>query len=351
MGGFPMTAPRIIFAPAAGEGVGGGHVMRCMALAQALAARGADCAFAVNAAGEAILNRFSDRSWPIAPIDTPADMLVLDDYDMAAGREARLKEHARLLGVIDDLADRPHLADVLVDPGDGREPGHYAGLLPEEARVLTGSSYALIRAAFVEARSQRPTTVKPEIERVFVSFGLSDVGGVTARAVALLAALAPDAAIDVALPSHSESLNRIAALIPVRPGLTLHLDAIDVAGLLLRADVAVGAGGASTWERCCLGVPSIAVAVAENQRELVAQLADTGVVLGIPYTPSTGTPLSRGAETFEDALGSAFLKLRDPALRQRLADASFAACDGLGARRVAEVMLAQISRTRSLSGS
>ena len=343
-----LPAPRILFAPAAGEGVGGGHVMRCYALAQALAARGADCAFAVNTAGVSILNRFSDRPWPIEPLDAAADVVVMDDYGMAAGLEGRHKERVALLAVIDDLADRPHLADLLVDPGDGRTPADYAGLVPEGAVVLTGPDYALIRATFAEARDRRRTAVSPEIERVFVAYGLSDVGGVTARTVALLGALSPETAIDVAVPSNTESLGRLAAMLPLNPRLTLHIDAVDVADLLLTADIAIGAGGASTWERCCLGVPAIAVPLADNQRELIARLSEGGVLLGLP-----GFPLQRGkAEgTFEDGLGAAFLRLRDPAVRERMVAASFAACDGLGAQRVAEAILAQLSRMRSASGS
>lgn len=334
---------KIILAPAAGDGIGGGHVMRCLALAKALSARGADCAFAVNAAGQLILERFSGRRWDYAEADAGGDVLIVDDYTMAAGREGRLKESVRLLTIIDDLADRPHLADLLVDPGDGRAAADYGGLLPPETRVLAGPDYALIRPAFAEARAKRALAVKPEVERIFVSFGLSDVGGITVRAVNLLLALAPGVPIDVAMPASSESLARLALAIPRNPGLTLHLDALDVAGLLLEADVAVGAGGASTWERCCMGVPSVAVAVADNQRALVERLNERGVVLGIDYSP--------GGRVFEDLLGAAFLKLRNPALRARLAAASREACDGLGAARVAEAILDQLATMRSPAGS
>jgi spore coat polysaccharide biosynthesis predicted glycosyltransferase SpsG len=242
--------------------------------------------------------------------------------------------------------------------------------------VLAGPDYALIRPAFAEARAKRPPEVKPEIERIFVSFGLSDVGGITARAVNLLLALAPGTPIDVAMPASSESLARLAPAIPRSPGLTLHLDALDVADLLLEADVAVGAGGASTWERCCVGVPSVAVAVADNQRDLVARLTERGVLLGLSYNPLT--PAKAGAQvfsdppalddkkpgsrpspgraeekgaSFEEALGAAFLKLRSADLRARLAAASRGACDGLGANRVAEAILAQLESTRSAAGS
>ena len=171
--------------------MGGGHVMRCLALAQALVARGAQCAFAVNAAGQSILARFSDTDWSIVAIETPTDVLVVDDYAMDAGRERALRSSTSMLTVVDDLADRPHLADLLVDPGDGRTPADYAALVPRGAILLMGPAYALLRASFAARRAERRTAQSAQIDRVFVSFGLSDVDGVTARAVAARAGAAP----------------------------------------------------------------------------------------------------------------------------------------------------------------
>ena len=361
--------PRILLAPAAGDGVGGGHVMRSLALAQALTAQGARCAFAVNAAGRSILETFSDTAWPIEPIETGADVLVIDNYAIGADQERALKSHAAMLAVIDDLADRPHLADLLVDPGDGRTPADYMGLVPNGATLLMGPAYALLRSKFAERRVERRTTQNAEIGRVFVSFGLSDVDGVTGRAVAALRPLAPSAVFDIALPSTAASLAMLRTLAASDPGVKLHVDATDVDRLLLDADVAIGAGGASTWERCCLGVPSIAVSVAENQRPLIERLSASGVVLGLTLTPNipakagtqsgpdqavggAGSPPSRGhSDIFEVQLGQAFLRLPDPTVRAEFAAKSLAACDGQGAGRVAEAILAQLSRIASAAGS
>ncbi|MEO6339616.1 MAG: UDP-2,4-diacetamido-2,4,6-trideoxy-beta-L-altropyranose hydrolase [Caulobacteraceae bacterium] len=332
----------MLLAPAAGDGVGGGHVMRCLALAQALASRGARCAFAVNDAGRSILERFSDTAWPIEPAGAVADVLVIDNYAVAADEERALKPHAAMLAVIDDLADRPHLADLLVDPGDGRVAPDYAGLVPDGAVLLMGPAYALLRASFAERRAERRSTQNGEISRVFVSFGLSDVDGVTGRAVAALRPLAPAAVFDIALPSSAASLPALGAMAAADPGLHLHIDATDVDRLLIEADAAIGAGGASTWERCCLGVPSIAVSVADNQRPLIERLSASGVVLGLSHS---------GDLEFKEALAAAFLRLRDPTIRADLAVKSLAVCDGQGAARVADAILAQLSRITSDAGS
>ena len=338
--------PRVLFAPAAGPEIGGGHVMRGLALAEALQARGAEVAFAVPPWGERLIARFAARPMRVHPLarsgDTAAisaalealrpDALVLDDYGLDARAAAVLTRSGLTRVVIDDLADRSYACDLLVDPGYGRTVADYAGRTPVGATVLTGPRHALLRAGFGGAAGARPP--RPAVERVFVSFGLSDVGAIAARAVERLRPRARHARFDVALASDAASLPRLRALAERDGGLVLHEDAREVATLMQAADVAVGAGGSATWERCALGLPTLAVIVADNQRPTITGLADAGVLLAV----------DAAAPGFETALDAAFDRLAEPELRAQLQSASRALCDGQGAARVAEALLELCAR-------
>ena len=341
-----VTPPRlsVLFAPAAGRQIGGGHVMRDLALAEALAARGALCTFAASRWGARLLERFAQPRPAIAPLarsGDPAeivralaavgpDVLVLDDYSLDGAAAARLRQGGLKIAVIDDLADRAQACDLLVDPGYGREVGDYAALTPAGCQVLVGPRHALVRHAFAEAARRPPRPLAAAVARVFVSFGLSDVEGVTARAVARLRPLAPHARFDVALASDAPSLAALRALASADAGLVLHPDARDIAGLMQAADVAVGAGGSATWERCALGLPTLAVIVAENQRAVLGRLADRGAVLCVDLADPA----------FPDALDDAFHRLCVLDVRQGLRAASLGLCDGQGAGRVADALFA-----------
>ncbi len=333
---------RVLFAPAAGPQIGGGHVMRGLALAEALQARGAPCTFAVPPWGARLLQRFADATPMVHPLarsgDPEAiaaaleavrpDLLVLDDYSLDADVVAPLARPGTPVLVIDDLADRTYACDLLVDPGYGRKASAYAERVSAGCKVLAGPRYALLRPAFADpAASARPAD--GPVRRAFVSFGLSDVDAIAARAAAVLRALAPEIALDVALAADAASLPRLEAMASSDPGLTLHPDARDVAALMRAADVAVGAGGSATWERCALGLPTLAVVVADNQREMIRRLADAGAVLG----------LDMAGEDFDARLGEAFHRLCDPTVRQQLGRAARALCDGRGAQRVAEALI------------
>jgi UDP-2,4-diacetamido-2,4,6-trideoxy-beta-L-altropyranose hydrolase len=329
---------RVLFAPAAGRGVGGGHVMRCLTLAEALAARGATCIFAVNADGQEIIDRFGGGRFEAqnSGLDTllrtqAFDTLVIDNYALSADQERPLRGFVRTLAVIDDLADRPHLADLLIDSAYRRERADYDGLLLDTAERLVGPAYALVKSTFGQHRAAalaRPIAQTPQ--RLFLAFGLSDVGGIAGRAAAAVRARHPDVHIDLALASNAQSASSLKARAETDPALYLHVDATNIADLMASADLAIGAGGASTWERACLGLPTLALIVADNQRPTIQRLATDGALLAVDLRD----------EAFEAAFDRALNRLWAPDLRSVLRRRSSALCDGLGAERVADALLA-----------
>ena len=327
-----MAAPRILFAPAYSSRSGGGHLMRCLSLAAALGER-AQPAFLIPPEAAPLVGRFAAGPVQIVRDRTAvrADAVVVDDYALSAEGERRLRQDAKVLLAIDDLADRPHAAEVVVDPGYGRDAADYAGLVPEGATLLMGSDYALMRPIFAALRP-RVGEVRPAVESVFISFGLSDVGGVAARAVAAIRPLLPHAHLHLALASGAQSLPSLRGLAAADPSLSLHVDTTDVAELMLSADIGVGAGGGATWERCCLGLPSVAVVVADNQRPVIEALQAQGVLIGVDMAQNG----------WESLLQTAVTRLADLETRRRLRLLATAACDGRGAERVAEALLARL---------
>lgn len=339
------SAPRILFVADAGPAVGGGHVMRCLTLARALQDEGAACAFLATPVVAAVLNAFGADVARIPAADPPpsglvaraaeaardVDALVIDHYGLSA------LDHQAIAGgrptlVIDDLADRPLAADLVLDSGPARKAVDYDGLIPAGAELLLGPNNAPVRPAFAALRKEalaRRAQAGP-VRRILVSLGLTDVGGITGRVVDLILPLAGEAVLDVVLGSGAPSLPRLRDLAAAEPRLALHVDSQDMPRLTLEADLAVGAGGSTSWERCVLALPTLLLVLAANQREASAALAGADAVLALDVAEPD----------FDAAFAEPFARLlAEPLLRDRLSAASAAVCDGRGAARVAERFL------------
>jgi UDP-2,4-diacetamido-2,4,6-trideoxy-beta-L-altropyranose hydrolase len=347
---------RFLFLADAGPQVGGGHVMRCLTLARALTTHhGAECAFVESRAAAPILRRFG---WPaqtmVAMVGAESvgalvahardfaglfdpQVIVIDHYGIGAAEEGTLRAENRALAVIDDLADRAHACDALIDPSFARRADAYAGLVPQDAALFAGPSYALVRPEFADARPRalsRRAKHGP-VKRALVSLGLTDVGGVTARVVAALQPLLGEARLDVVLGSGAASLPRLEAAAQTDRRLHLWVDSAEMGSLMADADIAVGAGGSSVWERAVVGLPSVTLALAPNQAPMIGKMAEAGLTLAV------------GAEApdFAQRLAAAWGRLTsDAALRWRLAEQSSELCDGHGAMRVAEAVFARQAR-------
>lgn len=262
----------------------------------------------------------------------PPHWLIVDHYGLDERWESTLRRFVRRTLVIDDLADRRHACDILVDMTLGRQSILYAPLVASECRVLTGTDYALLRSSFVAARSAaRARRGRGPVRRVLIALGLGDSRAALDRAIRAVLPQTSVTQIDIVLAAEDASaLAQDSAPGKLDPRLRIHsgLDAAQMAHLMVAADVAVGAAGSSSWERCCLGLPSIIVILAENQRAIAAALQRAGAAIVVDLADS---------RALESALAEL---LGDGPMRARMADAAAAVVDGSGGSRVAAAMAA-----------
>lgn len=314
--------------------------MRCLTLAKAIEARGGECRFLASPSAAAILQAFGAPAGGSAPIEEPADLdslvdqaadalaafganaVIVDHYRLTPAQEARLGA-GRRLAIIDDLPDRPHVCDLLIDPGFGEDRGG--------GETLAGPAYGLVRAEFAALREQSLFRRSPGApSRALIALGMTDFGGVTEKVLAVVAQTRSELEFDIVVGGQAPSVRRLIDLAWSNARLKLHIDAPDMARLMARADIAVGAGGSSTWERACLGLPSITLMLADNQAPATLRVAEMGATFAVDARQAG----------WEARLAEAWTKLlADGAARMALSRASADLCDGLGADRVAERLL------------
>lgn len=307
--------------------IGAGHVMRCLTLADALAAQGAECQFicrehegnliqVIRSKGYVAhtLPRFVTAGAGVtvpssgisgAGIDhshwlgaTPSqdaeectrilkdlrpDWLVVDHYAIDASWERELAPFYRKLLVIDDLADRLHACDVLLDQTFGRAVGDYRSLVPDACHLLCGSEYALLRPEFAALRSYSlQRRKKPALRDLLITMGGVDKDNTTSQVLHALSVcvLPTDCRITVVMGATAPWVEEVRELAQSMPWPTRVLVGVsDMAQLMSDSDLAIGAAGATSWERCCLGLPTIALALAPNQVNALQLLERAGMLI------------------------------------------------------------------------
>jgi len=350
---------RVVVRTDAGPLIGGGHAMRCLTLADAMALNGAEVVFACAVMPDAIANRITGSGhrlvripaspelqrkgadWHLPPLGTEAqledakatealvgtaDWLIVDHYLLDARWHSQARSFAAKLLVVDDLGNRPYHCDLLLDQGFGRSASDYEQLVLQDARVLTGSAYTLLRPEFARER-QRALARRQEttrVHRLMVSMGTTDPGGMTSEIVETALTTTPDCRIDVVLGPQALSLGRLRHLASGDARVTIHVDSHEMALLMRDADLAIGAAGTTSWERCCLGLPAIALVLAENQRPGALALQEAGAGVVVEDTAPVGS-LLKGL-------------LSDPERLSVMSAAAFAIVDGRGTERVVAAM-------------
>lgn len=329
---------RAIFRADASPVIGSGHIYRCLTLADSLKNNGWDCAFACTQETLTTVPALKNKGYDILPTDSvgPCDLLVIDHYGLDKTYEEGARRWARRIAVIDDLADRRHDCDVLLDMTYGRNPNDYVGLVPESCTVLCGAHYALLRPQFpqnpMRSLERRKSLNTPP--RLLLSLGSTNLQDVTGAVLKALAAYQNQKlAIDVVMGSGAFAYEAVKTLTQTMKlhEVTLHTDTPDMAELMTKADLAIGAGGTTSWERCCLGLPTLLIEIADNQAMIADQLDKAGAVINL------GSIQNFNPASLNRALNDL---LNTPETLYRMSAAASNICDGRGADRVMPHLLA-----------
>ena len=230
-----------------------------------------------------------------------ADWLIVDHYALDSRWEKQMRPIVRKILAIDDLADRPHDCDLLLDQNLYEHmENRYDGLVPDLCSKLLGPRNALLRPEFMEAcRNIRERD--GSVRRILIFFGGSDPNNETAKALEAIRLLnRPDIAVDAVVGGANPHREAIRILCASIPNTIYHCQVANMAELMAAADLAIGAGGSTTWERCSVGLPSITLAIAENQAETTEVVAKTGAACHLGY--STNVSIESLANAIQLAL-------------------------------------------------
>lgn len=358
---------KVVFRTDASMQIGSGHVVRCLTLADELKRRGAACIFLCRPHSGHMIDYIRERGFDVLalPIAVPyqsqnlspdlvganyeyllgvhwatdaeqtkallsnmyADWLIVDHYAIDSRWEMDLRPKCGKIFAIDDIANRLHIADVLLDQNYS-DSNRYLGRVPHDAVLLLGPEYALLRPEYAEFRAQLPQSAG-SVKRVFVYFGGADSPDLTGKTVeALSDSEFSDVEVDVVVGASYLYLDNLNSLAELRGHTQIHKPRLHLADLMARADIAVGAGGVTNWERMCIGLPSLVVTMADNQIPISKILHELGVIGLIGQSVSMDIESIRTALQIENRTGRIRSK-RNVALEL---------CDGLGTKRVVDVL-------------
>lgn len=333
----------IVFRVDSSSNMGTGHVMRCLTLAGQLAEIGLQPVFLCASLPGNLSNLIASH-YPVEILcdDSPLHVVdlcrkhnvqavVVDHYLIDHSWESAVKADIKVpMVVVDDLANRRHECELLIDQNLGRQSSDYDGLLPSNTQRLIGTHYALLRPEFAVLRPQSLAKKLQfnGIKRVLISLGGADPTNVTLGVLQQLRSISPqhlsrvDVVVGTAYRYQLELQDFVEeSSLPV----AIHTQIANVGELMLHADLAIGAGGSSAWERCAMGLPSIAIGIAANQAIVLKGLQEGGAAL-VLHTPK---------QLHTDFAGC-WHQLNRVSTYLEMSESAATLVDGAGASRVAQ---------------
>ena len=347
----------------ASANMGLGHLRRCLSLAQALRARGGQCRFVVRDLGLDAASEVRRAGFACLPLPAPAqsvppadpvphaawagvawrhdaedtltalrghpvDTLVIDHYAFDARWHRALRAGLGCrIAAIDDLGDRDLGAEWLID--HNHSPDHrakYAAHIHADTLILGGPAHALLAPVYANAPRHQP---QAELRSIGIFMGGADADNFSLLALAACAAAGFNGAVEIATTSANPNLAMLHLAAAARHGTRVLLDQRDLSDFFARHGLQIGAGGGATWERCCIGAPTLALIAADNQRPVLLPLADLGVLVSLDTVPPTVAATAQALRRLID----------QPERRAALSIQAMRLVDGQGADRVADQLL------------
>lgn len=366
-----------LFRADANPNIGSGHVMRCLSLANALKATGVNSVFVsrhitenltllIKKSGHDTLKIVTKNDvapkisqgeygqWLGTTQETDAqdvintlkaseyrvgnfDLVICDHYALGDTWETLVSQTLDApIAAIDDLSNRKHKSQWLIDTTFGKTTKDYDGLIPADCKRHIGSEFALLRPEFLQHRSHslaardKAFAEKLPVKNILISMGGMDKDNISQWALMAIKALKHhEFTVDVLLGAAAPHIDEVKAFAKILPFKAhIHAGIKDVTPLLVNADICIGAAGSSTWERCCLGLPTINIVIANNQQTIARTLAEVGAILNA----GTFQSIRNHIEGFNKNFLIPCLENLD--LRQSISLSSREICDGRGIERI-----------------
>ncbi len=350
----PLMPPQdqtIVLRTVAGLDAGLGHLTRCLSLAQALASQGAKPVFAMSAADAGVRAMVDEAGMELAHIpgdlDPRSDLealagltrtrgaaaVVLDGYRFDQAYLDALSQAVFCL-YLDDLGEFPPASHLVLNQNPAARPQDYPPRPGQ--RLLLGLRYALLRPAFARLRAERPRHTSETATNLLVTFGGADPNALCARALEALNRCRRRYVIKVVaggLPAPLAAARDAAGHSPHQ--VLVHERVADMAQLMAWADMALCGSGVTGYEMCCLGLPMVVLTPVDNQMAVSRGMERAGLIRHLGWWERVGS------EEMADAVDEVAAAREE---RKRLSAAGQAAVDGLGAQRVAQILLAACAK-------
>lgn len=325
----------IVIRADASQSIGSGHIMRCLTLAERLR-QDADVIFVCrdllgnlseyirsqgfevyllprDEASDLELKRpeqvWIETTWKSDAEQTMSilkkcekiiDWLIVDHYGIDHHWQSFLRGVVHHIMVIDDLANRHHDCDVLLDQNYYHNASdRYHGLIPKNCSLFLGPHYLLLREEFYRARKDMRIRTG-EVSNILVFYGGADTTNETEKCITgLIDYTSSELEINVVTGQSNPNKEKIKDICSSTPNIYYHCQVTNIAELMNKADLAFGAGGSTTWERCFLGLPSIVTVTADNQMETTQAVSDLGAIWNLGwYEKVNNATLNEAAEKF-----------------------------------------------------
>ena len=346
--------------------IGAGHVSRCLSLARVLRGRQVDCIFVCRDHEGNLVKAVRDDGFPVMMLASeaaavkaepvfdswigagwhkdaeetiealggyPVDWLIVDHYSLDERWERKLRAICSNLLVIDDICNRRHDCDLLLDQNLPDKADRYRALVSPGCGIMSGPAYALVDRAYTDLRP-KVMERRGAVRHILVYFGGGRYAGLIRQALEAILELGPFIEVEVVV-GQSDTWSDTHEF---PPNVRFHSRLSSLAPLMARADLAIGASGTSTWERCCVGLPSVVVTVAGNQEPTAEELASLGIVVHLGNA--------------DDVTKADMVNTLRPLLTAGLDEAWSARClklvDGRGTDRVVDYMLLNASTSLRL---
>lgn len=352
--------------------IGTGHVMRCLTLADQLLSKGCNVEFICRPLPGNLCSYIENKGFKVHRLSVPSatdyrtvlrhghwlgvhwktdahetiqvlddfknrgyeiDWLIVDHYALDRNWESCLQTYVKKIMVIDDLADRFHQCDILLDQNFfGDHCNRYKQLVPRDCKTLLGPKYALLRSDFVKFRKR--IVIRNRVRRVLVFLGGSDPSNETVKALNSIKLLnRPDLIYHIVVGSSNPQKDVIQEMCESLPNVYYHCQISNMAELMSNADLAIGACGVATWERCCLGLPSLVITVANNQEAIANYVAQAGAIIHLGVASEV---------TVDRIVQSMNRIIDDSEALSKMSVAGMKLVDGLGTKRVVTEVLKRL---------